>query len=364
MPAFKRKSVPRVGLSHAVVREVGQQKLLSTRICDLDLEPTEVLAECIAQVSGEIGRRGIAFRPNYYLGDDDFWTADRGISVNVPWYLSNSILWRLVNDPLFEYTRQEVLMYLRHETGHALSYGFKLWQRADWTQTFGDFRRPYKDVYYANPWTRDYVRYLHRTGLYHYAQKHPDEDWAETFAVWLDPASRWRRRYREWPVALAKLEYVDRVLEYERACHGAPPNSRPGLRVPYKDIKATVAEYFDIAHQVDPDLAEYRRDLLEVFPKRTAPGSVSSRRVPGRTTRHTQLAARFIQQHSLLLEERLSRWIGASNRRDIKRFLRQLEAVCTDEHLVVPDNRRNESLVDLTVIATWHVVDGVHRLSG
>ena len=42
-------------------------------------------------------------------------------------------------------------------------------------------------MYNPNPWSRDYVRYLHRTGMYHYAQKHPDEDWAETFAVWLDP---------------------------------------------------------------------------------------------------------------------------------------------------------------------------------
>jgi hypothetical protein len=30
----------------------------------------------------------------------------------------------------------------------------------------------------------------------------------------------------------------------------------------------------------------------------------------------------------------------------------------------VPENRRNEKLVDLTIVATWHVVDGIHRLSG
>ena len=180
------RSVPL--LPTTVIREVGLQKLLATRICDLELRPEGTLAECVEQVIGELRAKGITFVPAYYLGDDDFWTADRAVSVNIPWYLANPQLWGLVNDHLFEYSREEVLMYLRHEAGHAINYAFELWRRRDWTQTFGDFRRPYRDVYNPNPWSRDYVRYLHRAGMYHYAQKHPDEDWAETFAVWLEPA--------------------------------------------------------------------------------------------------------------------------------------------------------------------------------
>jgi hypothetical protein len=363
LPALRtRRPHLRVGVDRAVDREVGHQKLLSTRICDLQLQPEGVLAECIEQVTTELHDRGVNFMPSYYLGDDDFWTSDRAISVNVPWYLSNAVLWQLVNDHLFEYSRSEVLMYLRHETGHALNYAFELWRRKDWIQTFGDFRRPYRDVYNPNPWSRDYVRYLHRAGMYHYAQKHPDEDWAESFAVWLDPASRWKRRYRDWQVAFAKLEYVDRIIELEGACKGTPSNARLGLRLPYTEIKETVAEYFDIDHAVDPDLAEYRRDLLEIFPRRGP-------RPRGRTatmgkTQNAQSAARFIQQHQRLLVNKLSGWIGNSDRRVIEKFLRQLQALCTYEHLVVPDNRRNEKIVDLTIVATWHVVDGIHRLSG
>jgi hypothetical protein len=366
LPALRtRRQTPRVTLDRAVVREVEQQKLLSTRICDLELQPEGVLAECIEQVTGELRSRGVSFVPAYYLGDDDFWTSDRAISVNVPWYLANPDLWQLVNDHLFEYSRSEVLMYLRHETGHALNYAFELWRRKDWIQTFGDFRRPYRDVYNPNPWSRDYVRYLHRAGMYHYAQKHPDEDWAESFAVWLDPTSRWRRRYRDWQVALAKLEYVDRIIEVEGACKGTPPNGRGGLRLPYTEIKETVAEYFDINHAVDPDLAEYRHDLLEIFPRRGARGNGNGRssRAVGQT-QNAQSAARFIQQHQRVLVSKLSAWIGNSDRRVIEKFLRQLQALCTYEHLVVPDNRRNEKLVDLTIVATWHVLDGIHRLSG
>jgi len=363
LPALRtRRPNLRVGVDRSVDREVGHQKLLSTRICDLQLQPEGVLAECIEQVTAELRDRGVNFIPSYYLGDDDFWTSDRAISVNVPWYLANGVLWQLVNDHLFEYSRSEVLMYLRHETGHALNYAFELWRRKDWIQTFGDFRRPYRDVYNPNPWSRDYVRYLHRAGMYHYAQKHPDEDWAESFAVWLDPSSRWRRRYRDWQVAFAKLEYVDRIVDVEGACKGAPSNTRLGLRLPYTEIKETVAEYFDIDHAVDPDLAEYRRDLLEIFPRRGP-------RARGRTatmgkTQNAQSAARFIQQHQRLLVNKLSGWIGNSDRRVIEKFLRQLQALCTYEHLVVPDNRRNEKIVDLTIVATWHVVDGIHRLSG
>jgi hypothetical protein len=229
-----RRSVQKPATDDSVAREVGLQKLLSTRICDLTLKVEDVLFDCLAEVTSELRARGITFIPAYYLGDDDFWTADRATSINVPWYLANALLWQLVNDHLFEYSRDEVVMYLRHETGHAINYAFELWKRKDWAQTFGEFRRPYRDVYNPNPWSRDYVRYLHRAGMYHYAQKHPDEDFAETFAVWLDPSSRWRRRYKDWQVALAKLEYLDRIVDVEGACRGTPPNQRHGQRVGYE----------------------------------------------------------------------------------------------------------------------------------
>ena len=350
-----RRPPVRLATDDSVAREVGLQKLLQSRVCDLTLRVEDTLFDCLAQVTGELRAKGISFIPGYYLGDDDFWTADRATSVNVPWYLANALLWQIVNDHLFEYSREEVLMYLRHETGHAINYAFELWKRRDWTQTFGEFRRPYREVFSSNPWSRDYVRYLHRAGMYDYAQKHPDEDFAETFAVWLDPGIRWRRRYRDWQVALAKLEYIDRIVDVEGVCRGTPPNQRIGSRLGYEDIKETVADYLNIAHAVDPDLAEYRRDLLEIFPRRS--GRASSRQ-------SALSAARFIQQHQRVLVEKIGAWIGKSDRRVIGRFLRQLQALCTYEHLVVPESQRNDKLVDLTIVATWHVLDGIHRLSG
>jgi hypothetical protein len=362
LPAVRsRRASGRNPLANTV-RQVGLQKLLSTRICDLDLRPTGTLAECVEQVISEMHARGITFVPAFYLGDDDFWTADRAVSVNVPWYLATPDLWRLVNDHLFEYSREEVLMYLRHEAGHALNYAYGLWKRRDWIEIFGDFRRPYRDVYNPNPWSRDFVRYLHFTGMYHYAQKHPDEDWAETFAVWLDPTVRWSRRYRDWQVAFAKLEYVDRILEVERVCRGSPPNARLGLRVPYTEIRETVAEYFDIGDAIDEDLIEYRKDLLEIFDQKQAGARRRGRDRFGHTAQSLS-AARFIQQNQQMLIDRLSRWIGDSDKRVIRRFLRQMQALCTEERLIIPEARRTEKLVELTIVATWHVVDGIHKLS-
>ena len=178
-------------------------------------------------------------------------------------------LWRLVNDHLFEYTREEVLMYLRHEAGHA----HQLRVRA--VAAAGTGRRPSATSgartatsTTRNPWSRDYVRYLHRAGMYHYAQKHPDEDWAETFAVWLEggplaaPLPRLAGRAGEARVRRPRSSSI------ERACRGNPANVRLGMRVPYTEIKETVAEYFDIDDDLDQDLLEYRNDLLEIFPRR------------------------------------------------------------------------------------------------
>src|SRR5881394_1658223 len=111
LPALRhRRSLVRPTIDRAVNRQVELQKLLSTPIGELDLMPGGVLQECLEQVKGELRARGINFVPDFYLGEDDFWTSDRAVSVNVPWYLANSMLWRLVNDHLFRYTRNEVLM--------------------------------------------------------------------------------------------------------------------------------------------------------------------------------------------------------------------------------------------------------------
>jgi hypothetical protein len=135
------------------------------------------------------------------------------------------------------------------------------------------------------------------------------------------------------------------------------------MRIPYTEIKETVADYFDINDEQDEDLLEYRRDLLEIFSRRPPRARAIAARGLSSRTANAQSAARFIQQHQNIITDRIKRWIGDSDKREIRHILRQMQALCTAEHMVVPDSRRTEKLVELTVVATWHVVDGIHRLS-
>src|SRR5204863_4214650 len=105
-------------------------------------------------------------------------------------------------------SRHDIFRYLRHEMGHVVNYAYRLYERPDWIAHFGSMDTDYLEEYRPQPFSRRFVRHL--PGWY--AQKHPDEDWAETFAVWLTPASDWRRLYAGWPEALAKLEYCDGTI--------------------------------------------------------------------------------------------------------------------------------------------------------
>ena len=151
--------------------------------------------------------RGLVFRPPIYLSDE--WGCPDGIArIGVPFYLADERLCRIEEELTGEVEDEtESMRYLRHEAGHAFNYAYRLYDRADWHTTFGSFAEPYRDNYFPDPFSTSYVRHV----LGWYAQKHPDEDFAETFAVWLTPHMDWRAAYEGWG-ALEKLEYVDRVM--------------------------------------------------------------------------------------------------------------------------------------------------------
>lgn len=231
--------------------------LLPRRVCDLELTIQGPIAECVSRVLGELRTRGVQFVPRFHLCARDFYTTDRKTDVGVPWFLATPDLWALANYAQRGYSRADVLRYLRHEVGHALGYAFRLDKDPAWVRLFGDMARPYPtgEDFQHDPRSRAHVRYLHVSGLTDYAQKHPDEDWAETFAVWLDPEARCWTTYRDWPRALAKLEYVARLPN--RLPHNfLPPQPTPGLE-PYTDVTETVGDFFgvDEASVMGPVLA-------------------------------------------------------------------------------------------------------------
>jgi len=216
-----------------------RERLLASRISELGLriDGTE-LEPLVAQLYGELDACGIAFKPPVYLSDE--WGCPEGIPViGVPFYLADPRLAAL-EDELAENleSRDETMMYLRHEAGHAFNYAYRLYEREEWHALFGPYSRPYVEAYKPNPFAIEFVRHI--AGWY--AQKHPDEDFAETFAVWLDPQSHWRDAYAGTP-ALRKLTYVDAVA---RELAAEPPLVKPRSRdMPVEEMTYTVAEHYD-----------------------------------------------------------------------------------------------------------------------
>src|SRR5437868_10110457 len=166
-------------------------QLLPVPIRDLGLrlESTH-LAPLIEQLYVELRNAGLRhFRPLCYLSDE--WGCPSGEPViGIPFYLANPELAQLERKMNDLEDAREIMMYLRHEAGHAFNYAYQLYKTAEWRDLFGPFRRAYRDNYRPIPFSRKFVR--HMAGWY--AQKHPDEDFAETFAVWLTPRSQWRDR--------------------------------------------------------------------------------------------------------------------------------------------------------------------------
>lgn len=169
------------------------------------------LAPVLTEFAAELEHMGLRrVRPVFYLSTD-WGVPDGTVAIGIPFYLARPELTRLHAERVGHVegaSPADILRYLRHEMGHVVNYAYLLHERPEWVGHFGRFDLPYKEEYRPQPFSRNFVRHL--PGWY--AQKHPDEDWAETFAVWMTPGLDWRAEYADWPIALAKLEYCDRVI--------------------------------------------------------------------------------------------------------------------------------------------------------
>ena len=188
------------------------RELLGLRLCDLAEDVSIAgsrLEERIEQLARDLERCGIGMLPHFWLSDDWF-TPDGIAGMAIPFYMAHPRLARLEESQMLEVeggTPEWCMKILRHEAGHAIDNAYKLRRFRRRQQLFGASSQPYPDSYAPRPHSRNHVLHLESW----YAQSHPDEDFAETFAVWLTPRSAWRRGYADWP-ALRKLEYVDELM--------------------------------------------------------------------------------------------------------------------------------------------------------
>jgi len=323
------------------------QEILQRPISELGLKlEGSRLEKPVLQLYAELERKGLQkFRPLIYLSDE--WGCPSGEPViGVPFYLADqrlSELERQINDLEDE---REVMMYLRHEAGHAFNYAYKLHRTPEWRELFGSFRRPYREHYKPVAFSRRFVR--HMAGWY--AQKHPDEDFAETFAVWMTPNSKWRDKYKLWP-ALTKLEYVDRIGREVAALDPLRKRGRPDVTV--DDMTVTVAEFYErmLEQEITPDDVAVDADLIDIFHG---------------TRRNKHRAAEFVREHRKLLLDKVTYWTGVG-RPLAKKLLESIEERLQQLDLRIDRRREREVIAELsaymTALAMNYLLRGkfVHR---
>ncbi|WP_246664127.1 putative zinc-binding metallopeptidase [Tardiphaga sp. P9-11] len=304
------------------------------------------LEDCIYTLYEELKDRGIRLRPNVWISSEWFSPADvPGIAI--PFYLAHPRLMKLEKKMMFEAegsTRSECMAILRHETGHAVQHAYQLQRRRRWQQLFGLSSKRYPLYYRPNPASRRYVQHLRRW----YAQSHPDEDFAETFAVWLRPRSSWRTRYADWP-ALKKLEYVDELMS---EIAGEKPLITTRERVePLSKLSQTLGEHYQTkqAFYAFTPPKTYDRDLNRLF-------SADPRH------RRAQSAASFIRRHRAQVRQMVARWTG-ENQLTLDAVLDDMISRCRELDLRALGSEQ-QLLVNFTILLTaktMHALFGPSR---
>lgn len=325
-----------------------EEQLLDLRMADLPLAIEGTLAARIAQLRDEIAARGLNFPLHFYLSDEWF-TPDGATAIAVPFYLAHPRLEKLEEAQMLEVEGGEhewCMRILRHETGHAIDNAFKLRLRRQRRLVFGLPSKPYPEFYTPKPYSKSYVLHLDAW----YAQSHPDEDFAETFALWLTPNSEWRQRYAGWP-AFKKLQYMDELMCSLR--RSTPRVDNPEEVDALTRLRKTLRQHYrnkrrhygvDYPNFYDRDLRRLFSDAAEFADNITAAQFIARYRRPVR-----RVVAEWTGIYQYTIDQVLEDMISRS--RELK--LR----------LAVPeDHARQEFTVLLTVQAMNYLHSGGHRL--
>jgi Putative zinc-binding metallo-peptidase len=319
--------------AHPRVDSEARERLLRSQIGELGLKiEGSRLEPLVAELHRELEAAGIDLKPRVYLSDE--WGCPDGVPlIGVPFYLADPRLSSLQKEILENIEAEsdaEILAYLRHEAGHAFNYAYRLHENEEWHQIFGPYSRPYLDDYAPNPFSRSFVRHI--PGWY--AQKHPDEDFAETFAVWLTPGVDWRREYQGWG-CLAKLEYVERTVQRV----GRTPPLVPADYDEALDLAQPLARYFERFGYARQELPAYfDADLKRLFRARSGAAD-------------TQPAGQFIREQRRELTLAIGYWTGLGDF-VIRSLLEHLSERADQLELGLPQRERERCVCELATYAT------------
>lgn len=313
----------------------SDDRLLALRMRDLGvtIEGTWLEA-CVDQLHEELTARKLRLLPHVWLSDE--WFSPGGVpGFALPFFLTHPRLRRLERTMLLDVegaSRAECMRIMRHECGHAFQHGYQLHRRRKWQQLFGKSSTRYPEFYKPNPASTKYVQHLRLW----YAQSHPDEDFAETFAVWLRPRADWRARYKGWP-ALKKLLYVDELMQ-ELGTERPPVHTRRVIE-PLSRISRTLGEHY----------AARRRQYEVTFPNIY---DAELRRLFSEEKRHrrNEWASTFLRRHRTEIRGLVAKWTG-EYQYTLELVLHDMIGRCRELRLRVAGPER-QVLTDFCVLLT------------
>ena len=328
---------------------LSDEELLDWRICDLKLEiESTSLTGYRDKLYSELAAKNIAIRPHIWLSDDWF-SPDEVPGIAIPFFLAHPRLAKLEKKMKWEVeggNRKWCLQILRHEAGHAVDTAYGLHRKKAYRQAFGNYFRRYPEFYSANPRSKDFVHHLDPW----YAQSHPSEDFAETFAVWLTPKSRWKEQYLGWN-ALEKLHCVDSLMR----------------EISFKKPARTSRRKVDPVHRLSTTLREHYADQLDRY-ELDNPSIFDSelKRVFATCSnnRRRRSASAFLEKHRLEFIHSTTLATGEI-KYNVHQVIRELIARCKALGLSVVGNEieLKEAVKNMLLTGTTQFLDQNHRLA-
>ncbi len=337
-------------LQHGDLSRLTDEQLLDVRMCDLNgALNCSFVEERFDRLYSELELRGIRYRPHYWLSEEWF-SPDEVPGIAIPFYLGHRRLMRLERSQMLEVeggTTDWCMRILRHEAGHAIDTAYRLRGRRAFREVFGRASQKYPEFYQPKPFSKSFVHHLDMW----YAQAHPVEDFAETFAVWLRPRSRWRSQYKNWP-ALKKLEFVDDLMKTIR--HERPAVTTRERVEPIRGIRKTLRNH-------------YSQKRLHYGVDRPGFFDGDLRRLFSNSPEHAKnlAAASFLNRVRADIRQAVSRWTG-EYQYTIDQVLYEMIQSCRELKLrlkTTEEETKRDAIVLVTVQTMNYLHGGHHRVA-
>ena len=329
--------------------KLSDRKLLDMRMSDLELvfEQTSMVG-FRNQLHDELKQLGLVFKPHCWFSDDWF-SPDNVPGIAVPFYMAHRRLMRLERNQMLEVeggTKQWCMRIMRHEAGHAIDTAFGFHRKRGYKATFGNYHAPYPETYVPKPRSKKFVFHLEPW----YAQSHPAEDFAETFAVWMTPNSRWQKNYKGWP-AMAKLKLVASLME---AIQG-------------KKQTVTSRAKVDPVHRIDVTLREHYQQRQQFYCLGAASvfdAELKKLFCEANESHQKKTAATFLRKNKVDFCKAVRKWSGEAEH-NIVQVIREMTERCRVLKLFLPiddSNLKQDCLLMMTV-QTMNYLKRRHRVA-